>query len=94
MNTALGYVVVEACEAYEQILGLDIRPEYPHGGILSWVRTGDAKAPTLFATRAEAKAAIERTEHMRLAFGWRTPPEKRFCRIVSIYEASEQPATR
>jgi hypothetical protein len=76
----VGYVVVERCDDYEQVLGLKHADNYPLAGVLDWADKG-----YLFDTRAEAREAISRTEHYRLAFD-RGPslPEKCFCTIKPI----------
>lgn len=74
-----GYVVVEHCDDYEQILGLVIADGYPPGGVLDWTKGPRA----MFPSRAEARAAIVRTDHYRLAFGARLP-ERKLCRIDPI----------
>ncbi len=75
-----GYLVMESCEDYEQALRLLTGSVLPPGGILEWA--DDRQARTIFATRADARAAIDRTEHYRLAYGATNLPEKRFCKIV------------
>jgi hypothetical protein len=77
-----GYLVMESCEDYEQALRLIVGDVLPKGGILAWAEN-DRIARTMFASREDARAAIERTEHYRLAFGHQYP-EKRFCRIVPV----------
>lgn len=79
-----GYVVVESCEDYSQILALDIGPDKPPGGVLTWAAKGIGKGIVFFGTKPEARAAIARTEHYRKAFGLNTPPEKKFCSVQLI----------
>lgn len=78
----LGYIVIEACEDYEQPLGLNCSQGLPTGGVLVWVEG----ARTVFSSRIEAKKAIDRTEHYRLAYGIQHP-EKKFCKIVPLTAA-------
>jgi len=69
----LGYMVFEVCDQWEQPLCLyatvhreDNYPETPRRGVLMWCsRTGERAA--VFLGRAEARAAIRRTEHWLLA---------------------------
>lgn len=87
MNAAakiLGYIVLEACEEWEQVLGLDVREEYPRGGILDWCPGDNNAKRAVFATRKAARDAIERSEHMRLAHGWTNVPERKNCRIEPV----------
>lgn len=77
-----GFIVVEKCEEYEQPLGLKLGAGTPPGGVLEW--TNGARA--VFASRAAAKAAIDRNEHFRLAFGDSDRPEKKFCQIVPVIQ--------
>lgn len=80
---ATGYLVMESCEEYEQALGLRTGDGLPKGGILDWAdRKNDARA--MFDSHANARAAIDRTEHYRLAYGRTDLPEKKLCRIVTI----------
>lgn len=87
MSKPIGYFVMESCEQYEQALGVRHDDKTPPGGILDW--TDGAKA--LFSDKATARAAIERTEHFRLAWGLLAGdgqlPEKKFCRIVPVIAA-------
>lgn len=76
----LGYFVLEVCDDYEQVLGLDnAGAAKPLGGILEWT-TGPR---ALFPDRKSARAAINRTENYRLAFGTQHP-ERKLCRIVAV----------
>jgi len=76
-----GYIVVDRCEDYEQMLILCKRDGQPKEGVLDWAN----KEPrAIFASRADAQAAINRTEHYRLAFGCVNLPEKKYCRIVPV----------
>lgn len=75
-----GYLVMESCEDYEQALRIIEGDVLPKGGILAWAKN-DRAARAVFASREDAKAAIDRTEHYRLAFG-HDYPAKKFCRIV------------
>ena len=76
-----GYLVMESCEDYEQALCLRTNAEYPPGGILDWT---DSNAIAMFASREDARKAMDRTEHYRLAFGRTNLPEKKLCRIAPI----------
>lgn len=79
----LGYIVVEACEDYEQVLGLKKFAGSPPGGILDWT----SGTRCMFESRQLAKEAIDRTEHYRLAFGLTGAaglPEKKLCRIHAV----------
>lgn len=75
-----GYLVIETCEDYEQPLGLNTAPNLPAGGVLEWTD----KARAIFADRATARAAIDRTEHYRLAFASKDHPERKFCKIIPV----------
>lgn len=78
----IGFLIMEQCEDYEQALHLIVGDTLPTGGILGWA--GSDRVPrSMFASRQDARAAIDRTEHYRLAFGHQYP-EKRFCRIVPV----------
>jgi hypothetical protein len=77
-----GYLVMESCEDYEQALCLRSGNGLPDGGILDWDETNRGRA--VFYTRQQARAAIDRTEHYRLAFGRTDLPEKKFCGIAPV----------
>lgn len=79
-----GFVVVESCEDYEQTLVLREGKELPPGGILDWAdhRSRDARA--VFGAKSDARAAIERTEHYRLAYGRSDLPERKLCSVVPV----------
>lgn len=77
-----GYLVMESCEDFEQGLMLCTGNDLPNGGILVW--PGKREPRSIFKSRPAAVAAINRTEHYRLAFGSTDLPEKRFCKIVPI----------
>lgn len=78
-----GYVVAERCEDFEQILSLVTRPGLPPLGILEWSDNRDLR--TLFETRAEARAAIVRTDHYAKAFGRQDKlPQGKDCVIVPV----------
>lgn len=85
----IGFVVLEACEDYEQVLVLREGKALPRGGILDWADVRSKSPRAMFRTRAEARAAIIRTEHYRLAFGLTNLPEKQFCSVAPI--AATQP---
>lgn len=82
MKTA-GYLVMESCEDYEQALAIDRSDGLPEGGVLTWA---DPKRHirTMFYTRQDARAAIDRTEYYRLAYGREDLPEKKYCRVVPV----------
>jgi hypothetical protein len=83
-----GFVVIEACDDYEQILALDIGKDKPEGGILVWA---DAKHPRVFfPTRTAARNAITRTHYYAKAFGLANLPEKADCRVEMIAAVKEQ----
>lgn len=79
-----GFVVVESCEDYEQTLVLREGKELPPGGILDWADRRDRDARAVFATKSDARAAIERTEHYRLAYGRNDLPERKLCTVVPV----------
>jgi len=77
-----GFLVLEACDDYEQVLALDVGKDKPPGGVLTWA---DAKhMRCFFPTRKSAREAITRTEHYRKAFGLTTLPEATSCRIEFV----------
>jgi len=78
---ATGYLVMEFCEDYEQALALRTGGALPPGGILDWTSIGPV---AMFTNRADARGAIDRTEHYRLAYGRTDIPEKKLCRVVPI----------
>lgn len=80
-----GYIVLEQADEFEQVLGLDVSTGMPPGGILTWA--DDRAMRVFFPTRQEARAAIERTEHYRKAFGRTDLPSKAYCRIEPIAPA-------
>ena len=77
-----GYIVIETCDDYEQVLALDCDPVYPTGGVLKWRENREPCA--VFGSRKAARDAITRSEHYRLAFGSRAIPEKRLCKVVPV----------
>jgi len=87
----IGYIVMESCEDYEQALILRTGNELPPGGILDWADDRRRTARAMFASRADAVAAINRTEHYRLAFGDSGLPEKKFCSVAPVSPAAAQP---
>ena len=76
----LGFMVIEACELHEQPLGLETGSGLPEGGILRWT----FGPRFVFPSQKDAKAAIDRTEHYRLAFNDEERPEKRFCKVAKV----------
>jgi hypothetical protein len=84
MPKTIGYLVIERCEDYEQVLGLQRGAGLPDAGILVWeTRKGPRH---LFRDRKSAMAAITRTEHYRKAFASNGSPESKFCQILSVTE--------
>lgn len=81
-----GYVVVDRCENWEQILGLDASPGMPPGGVLGWASYASCAMGAIFPSRKTAREAIRRTEHYRLAYGKEELPRAEFCRIVPVGE--------
>lgn len=77
-----GFIVVETCENYEQVLCLETGENIPDGGILCW--SGEGFYRHVFAERKEARAAINRTHHYSQAFGFNNIPEKKFCKIKTV----------
>ena len=75
----LGFLVIESCEDYEQVLSLDVGKDKPAGGILTWANGRNPRV--FFPTRKKARDAITRTEHYRKAFGLGDPPEPKMCHI-------------
>ncbi len=80
------FLVMESSGDFEQALRLRKEPGLPPQGVLDW-RSG--RAATLFGSRKLARAAIERTEHYRLAFGAENWPEKKCCKVIAVQEISE-----
>lgn len=81
-----GFMVIELCDDYEQILALDTGPGMPVGGILRWEDGGPAR--TIFPNRKMARSAITRTHHYAQAFADDTLPEKGLCKVVPVKMAS------
>lgn len=79
---AAGYLVMESCEDHEQALALETGDSLPAGGVLVWAEGSLMRA--MFESRQDARTAIDRTEHYRLAYGYRNMLEKRFCRVVPV----------
>lgn len=78
-----GYIVMESCEDWEQALRIVKGGGYPEGGILDWM-SSQKNPRAMFGTREAARAAIDRTEHYRLAFGRTNLPEKKLCHVVPV----------
>lgn len=76
------FIVIEHCDDYEQVLSLAVGAALPKTGILTWA-TGTQRRHA-FGTRREARDAINRTEHYRLAFGRNDLPERKFCKVAAI----------
>jgi hypothetical protein len=85
-----GYLVMESCENYEQALAIDRSDGLPDGGILTWADPKHMR--TMFYTREAARAAIDRTEHYRLAYGRTDLPEKKHCSIAPVQFGEAEPA--
>lgn len=83
MSKPIGYIVMECCEDYEQGLRLILGSALPKGGILNWINHNTNQAMAVFETRANARAAIERTDHYRKAFN-SGHPERKNCRITPV----------
>lgn len=83
-----GFIVLEACDDYEQVLGLDVGKDKPPGGILTWSTPKAMRA--LFPSRSAARAAITRTDHYAKAFSLTDLPDKKFCRIEIIADVEER----
>jgi hypothetical protein len=79
-RSTIGYLIMEKCEDYSQALGLVESPQLPPGGVLQWT---DGKR-AIFPTRKQARAAIDRTEHYRLAWGDANCPERKFCGLEPV----------
>ena len=72
----IGFIVMEGCEEWEQGLALDRSKGMPEGGVLHWREPSDPVH--VFGTRAEARAAINRTDHYRQAFSTTHPYTSRW----------------
>ena len=83
-----GFVVLESAAEFEQILSLNVSVGMPAGGILTWPDKKNMRV--FFLTRKEAREAIKRTEHYRIAYGRTDLPEKANCRIEFIGAVEEQ----
>lgn len=81
-SRTFGYVVLECADEFEQVLALDQAPAFPKHGILTWAT--DKLKRAVFETRPLARAAIERTEHYRLAFDRTDLPARAYCRIEPV----------
>ena len=80
-----GFVVIEGCEDYEQILALDTSDRMPSGGVLVWAEGKHKRA--VFPDRKSARAAINRTYHYAQAFGDNKLPEKQYCKVEPVVPA-------
>lgn len=78
----VGYVVVEACEDFEQMLSLEFDDDKPRDGILCW--RDDSHPVIVFLSRRAARAAITRTHHWAIAFGNDKYPKRNYCRVDVI----------
>lgn len=79
-----GFIVFDYEEDWEQALALDKSEGTPPGGVLDWLKKG--QAASVFPDRQSAKTAIKRTEHYRLAFA-SNHPEAKCCKIVPVIPA-------
>jgi hypothetical protein len=89
-----GYIVIESCDDYEQILCLQKGFDVPDEGILCW--SGEGFQRHIFSSRSSARSAINRTHHYSMAYGLTNKPEKALCKVVPIELAAEftpQPKT-
>ncbi len=88
MAKPLGFIVMESCDDYEQGLALEQSDNLPPGGILNWRESGRV---AVFPSRRDARKAIQRTEHYRLAFD-SGHPIKESCIVVplALVEGSAQ----
>ena len=77
-----GYVIIEMCDNFEQILCLVINENTPPKGLLTW--SGDGFDRHVFSSRKLAREAIERTHHYAMAYEEPSMPEKKFCKIRVI----------
>lgn len=77
-----GYVVIEACEDYEQVLCLETGDNKPKDGILCWPDEGFDRH--IFTDKKQARAAINRTYHYAKAFEYTNMPEKTYCLIKQV----------
>lgn len=81
--SCVGFAVIESAENYEQVLSLVVRPELPPLGILEWSDNRDLR--TVFLSRAEARAAIQRTTAYAKAFVKEEQlPQAKYCTIVPV----------
>ena len=86
---ALGFMVLDSAEMYEQPLRLVFGDDIPPLGILEW-RDKPSDATTVFASRADARAAIDRTHHYARAFCPSSPglhPQRECCKVVMVARA-------
>jgi hypothetical protein len=75
----IGWAVRDHCEDHEQFLSLVEGDGRPSGGLLEWRE--ESMKVAVFLSRSDARAAITRTEHYRLAYG-SGHPERRWMSIV------------
>lgn len=87
-----GFIVIEQCEDWEQVLALIQGKNLPPGGILDWPLVEPVKMRSVFASKSDARAAVERTEHYRLAYGRKDLPEKCLCRLVGVCDVPPKEA--
>jgi len=80
-----GFIVIEVCDDYEQILALEVEDNLPDGGVLVWAE-GNLKR-TVFSERKDARSAIERTYHYAKAFNRTDLPIKAYCKIEPVVSA-------
>ena len=77
-----GFIVIEYCEDWEQVLCLKTSEELPEKGILTWPNEGFDRH--IFTSRKDARDAINRTHHYAKAFGYSDMPEKTHCKIEPV----------
>ena len=82
MKWKKGFIVIEWCEDFEQVLCLETGDKYPPEGILTW--PGEGFDRHIFADRKSARDAINRTHYYAKAFGYSNMPEKSYCRIEPV----------
>jgi hypothetical protein len=79
----IGFIVFEQDDEcnFEQALKLITGDDVPRKGILAWKNQRESAA--VFPTRKEARAAIDRTEHYRLAYE-NNSPQRKNCKIHPV----------
>lgn len=77
-----GYMVIDSCEEYEQILCLEKGDGLPENGVLTWPNGGLDRI--IFPDKKSARKALQRTHYYALAFGRTDMPDKAWCKIVGV----------